>query len=307
MYDTVNLWQNRCDIAGGNPFAVLPYLSEITERQNERGYSCTGKVLDYIVNVSESGISLKGSLCKSFFGDNLQTLTRRATMQAVEKLSDYLHTDISTAKITRLDVSTVIPTKRPPADYYGYLGQKAHFERLQSTKDTLYYNNHQRQIIFYDKTKEANAKGVQIPDVWQNCNLFRYELRYTKRLNKQLKADITASTLTDEVFYRGVIQNLHNEFKTIQKLKEQGFMIDDITTLKVAKEALFAHLLQQSGQTVIDEFLSELKAQKKFNSRSDYTKLKTDLNKMLVSKNGNKNELMQELETAIFDIARYAR
>jgi len=53
--------------------------------------------------------------------------------------------------------------------------------------------------------------------------------------------------------------------------------------------------------------LNELKAKKKFNSRSDYTKLKTELNKMLVSKNGNKSDLIQELETAIFDIAKYAR
>ena len=84
-------------------------------------------------------------------------------------------------------------------------------------------------------------------------------------------------------------------------------MIDDITTLKDAKTALFAHLLQQGGHGIIEEYLAELKAQKRFNNRSDYTKLKTDLNKMLVSKNGNKSDLMQELETAFFDIARYAR
>ena len=308
MYDTVNLWINGSDILGGKPFEVLPNLSEITERQNEKsGYSCSGKVLDYTVNVFESGISLKGSLCKSFFGDNLQTLTRRAAKQAIEKLSDCLHTDISKAKVTRFDVSNVIPTKRQPADYYSYLGNKPYFERLQASTNTLYYNNYQRQMVFYDKTKEATAKEIQIPAVWQNCNLFRYELRYQKRVNKQLKADVTASTLIDEEIYRGIIQNWHTEFKTIQKLKNQNFMTDDITTLKIAKEALFAHLLQQSGQTVIDEFLNELKAQKKFNSRSDYTKLKADLNKMLVAKNGNKSDLMQELETAIFDIAKYAR
>jgi len=307
MYDTVNLWINGSDILEGKPFEVLPYLSEITERQNERGYSCTGKVLDYTVNVFEGGISLKGSLCKSFFGDNLQTLTRRATMQAVEKLSDYLHTDISTAKVTRLDVSTVIPTKRPPADYYSYLGQKAFFERLQSTKDTLYYNNHQRQIIFYDKGKEANDKNVQIPDIWKNSNLFRYELRYQKRVNKQLKADVTASTLTDEVFYRGVLWNYYTEFKTIQKLKNNSFMIDDITTPKEAQVALFSYLLQQSGQNLVTDFLSELKANNVFPDRKYYTRLKADLNKMLVAKNGNKSDLIQELETYIFDTAKNAR
>ena len=307
MYDTVNLWIDRSDILSGNPFEILPYLNDVTERQNKNGCSCIGKVLDYTVNVFESGISMKGSLCKSFFGNNIETLTLRATQQAIEKLSDHLHTDISKSKVTRLDVSTVIPTKRPPADYYNYLGNKPHFERLQSTKDTLYYNNHQRQIIFYDKGKEAIDKNVQIHDIWKNSNLFRYELRYQKRVSKQLKDDVTASMLTDEVFYSSIIQNWYNEFKTIQKLKNHSFMIDDITTPKEAQIALFSYLLQQSGQNLVTDFLNELKENNTFNDRKYYTRLKTDLNKMLVAKNGNKNDLMKELETAIFDIAKYAR
>jgi len=311
MFDTVNFWLDRVELSGGSPFDTQHYLSELTERQNEKsGYSCSGKVLDYTVYVNENGLYLTGSLCKSFFNDNLQTLTRRATQQAIEQLSDNLHLDISKAKVTRLDISTVIPTKRPPADYYNFLGQKPYFERMQYNSDTLYYQNSKtqptKQIIFYDKTKEAKNSGAAIPELWQNANLFRYELRFKKRLNRQLKADVTASTLTNSVFYTNIIQSWYSEFKTIQKLKNQNFMIDDITTLKVAKEALFAHLLQQSGQNIIDEFLNELKAQKKFNSRSDYTKLKTDLNKMLVAKNGNKSDLIKELETAIFNIAKNA-
>jgi len=307
MYDTVNLWINGYDTLEGKPFEVLPYLSEITERQSERGYSCSGRILDYTVNIFESGISLKGSLCKSFFGDNLQTLTRQATKQAIEKLNDYLHIDLSMGKVTRLDVSTVIPTKRQPTEYYNYLGNKPYFERLQSTKDTLYYNNHQRQVVFYDKTKEAKAKDVRIPDIWQNSNLFRYELRYSKSLNKQLKTTVTTSTLTDEAFYRGVIENWYNEFKTIQKLKKQNFMIDNIKTPKEAQEALFSFLLQEAGQNLVTDYLNELKANDTFSDRKYYTRLKDTLNKMLVAKNGNKSDLMQELETAIFDIARYTR
>jgi len=306
MYDTVNLWQNGFNISRGNPFDILPYLSDVTEHQNKNGYSCSGNILDYNVNVFDSGISLKGSLCKSFFGDNLQTLTRRATLQAFEKLSDCLHTDISTAKIIRLDFSTVIPTKRPPADYYAYFGNKPYFRREQ-WKESLYYSHYQRQINFYDKSKEAKAKFMEIPDIWKNSNLLRYELRYLRQVNKQLKADVTASTLYNKDFYSSVVQNWHNEFKTIQKLKNNSFMIDDITTPKEAQVALFSYLLQQSGQNLVTDFLSELKENNVFPDRKYYTRLKTDLNKMLVAKNGNKSDLMQELETAIFDIAKYAR
>jgi len=84
-------------------------------------------------------------------------------------------------------------------------------------------------------------------------------------------------------------------------------MTDDITTLKGAKDALFSYLLQEKGQGFIDEILNDLKEANRFNSRSDYTKLKTDLNKMIVAKNGNKSDLMQELETSIYNVAKYAR
>jgi len=309
MFDNVNFWIERVNISGGKPFEVLPYLSDITERQNEKqGYGCTGKIKNYSVYVSENGLSLKGSLAKNHFGDNIHTLTRKDVRQAIEELSDNLHTDISRAKIVRLDVSTILYTKRQPSDYYTYLGQKPYFERLQSTPDTLYYNNHQRQIVFYDKTKESIEKGVEIPEILQNSNLLRYELRYTKRINKQLNADVTAEKLYKRPFYDDVIKNWHEEFKTIQKLKKQSFMIDNITTIKDAETALFAHLLKQGRQNIIDDFLNELKAKDKFKDRQRYYELKKRLNDIASTyEYSETSELIQELETQIFDIARYAR
>jgi len=307
MYDTVNFWIDMANISGDNPFEILPYLSEIKEQQDEKsGYSCTGKAGDYLIYIAENGISLIGSLAKYHLGNNIDTLTLHSSKQAIERISDHLHTNIKKAKVTRLDVSTVIPTKRPPAEYYNYLGNKPYFERLQATKDTLYYNNHMRKVVFYDKTKETKNINISMPEIFENNNLFRYELRYTKRITKQLKQVVTGETLTDKVFYRNIIDNWYNEFKSIQKIKNHKIMIDDITSLKAAKETLFAYLLQEKGQSIIDEFLSELKTSKQFNNRSDYTKLKSDLNKMIVSKNGNKNELMQELEKKIFTYAKYA-
>ncbi|MDR3350213.1 MAG: hypothetical protein LBN98_01020 [Prevotellaceae bacterium] len=309
MFDTVHFWIDRVELSGASPFDVQPYLSEITERQNARGYSCSGKAGGYLAHIAENGISLRGSLAKNYFGDNLHTLTRQDTKQTIEKLSDTLHTDVSRARVTRLDVSTVIPTKRPPADYYRYLGSKPHFKRMEAVKDeTLYYTNHQRQIVFYDKAGEATAKGVQIPDIWRDTNLLRYELKYTKRLNKQLNTNLTGIKLYEVSFYRSIIQSWCDEFKTIQKIKNASFMTDNITTPKEAQTALFAYLLQQSGQkNIINDFLTELKAKNVFDDRKYYSRVKADLNKILAAPEGQKSDLIKELETAIFTIARYAR
>jgi len=308
MFDNVNFWIDRVNISGGRPIEILPYLSEVEERKNDRYRCYVGRLKNYTVFVAEHGISLKGSLPKNYFGDNLHTLTRQDVKRSIDELGDCLHTDISPALVTRLDVSNILYTKRPPSDYYAYLGQKPYFERLQSTPDTLYYNNHQRQIIFYDKTKEATAKDVQIHEVLQSLNLLRYELRYTKRISKQLNTDLTAAKLYDTDFYRRVVQRWYDEFKTIQKLKKQGFMTNKINTVKDAEMALFASFLQQSGQSTIDEFLAELKAKGTFKERQRYSELKKRLNTISSTfEYAEKSDMIQELETQAFDIARYAR
>jgi hypothetical protein len=309
MYDTVNFWIPRVELLG-SPFEILPFLSEITEWQNEKhGYSCTGRVYDYTVTVSEFGISLKGSLAKSFFGDNVQTLTRSAVKPAIDKVSDTLHLDIFRAKVVRVDVSTIIPVKRPVPDYFRYMGEKPRFKRLETVKDeTLVYGNKGMQLAFYDKSKEASATGMQIPYLLQNSNLFRYELRFLKRVNNQLNAVVTPAILYDRDFYYDLVQKWYSEFKAVQKLKNNSFMTDNIKTPKDLDEALLAVLLQEKGQSYIDEILAELKAKNVFPDRKSYSRVRDKYNSMLkASTRSEKPELMQELEDGIYNIAKYAR
>ena len=61
MIDTLNMWLDREATAGENPFAIAPYLTDVTERQNEQqGYTCTGSIGDYQVSISSSGVFLFG-------------------------------------------------------------------------------------------------------------------------------------------------------------------------------------------------------------------------------------------------------
>ncbi|MDR0733421.1 MAG: hypothetical protein LBF08_05100 [Dysgonamonadaceae bacterium] len=308
MYDTVDFWINRVGLSGASPFGTQQYLSNITERNNENGYSCNGNVGDYKINISDNGISLKGSLSKHYYGDNLHTLTRRDTQHAIEKLSEQLHLDVGKAKPTRLDVSTIVCTRRPAADYYRWLGAKPYFERVQTTTDTVYYINYQKRLCFYDKAKQAEAKNIPIPPILQNSNLLRYELRFTKRLNKQFNTDLTATKLYDKDFYRPVIQSWYDEFKSIKIINNKSFMTNDITTLKGAKAAIIAYSMQRLEQDVINEFLSVLRANNSLKSRSDYTRVKEYINKMRTASDfEDKSDLIKELQEKFFDIARYAR
>ena len=310
MFDTVNFWIDRGDTAEGNPFAVLPYLCEVVEQQSDkRGYSCSGKLGDYVVCCFQTGVSLKGSLAKYYLPSNVYTLTRQTAKEALEQMSEALHLDMAAAKITRLDVSTVIPTKRPPTDYYSGLGNKPNFKRLQAHPDTLYYSQKYRQLIFYDKTKEASTKGALIPPTLNGCNLLRYEIRFLSHAQRLLKSadPITGATLTDNGFYYSIIQRWRNEFETIKKINTISTMTDSVKTPKEAREALFAILLQRGGQSQIDDFLNDLKAKNAFSDPKYYSRLKADLYKILQAPSEAKSDLIRELETAIADVAQYAR
>lgn len=310
MFDTVNFWIDRGNTAEDNPFAVLPYLCKVAEHNSDKkGYSCSGKLGDYSVCCFQTGISLKGSLAKYYLPSNVYTLTRQTVKEALEKMSDELHISMTAAKVTRLDVSTVIPTKRPPADYYPSLGNKPHFRRLQAHPDTLYYSQQHKQLIFYDKTKEAASKSALIPPTLKGCNLMRYEMRIIKSVQRMLKSSnpITGITLADSKFYYSIIQLWKNEFETIKKINTISTMTDSIKTPKEAQRALFAILLQQGGQTYIDEFLADLKAKKTFSDPKYYSRLRSDLNKIMQAPHEAKSTLIIELEKAVADVAKYAR
>ena len=310
MFDTLNLFIDRSDIIEGNPFVIAQYLDEVLEHSsNKFGYSCSGSIGDYKVCCFQNGISLKGSLAKYYLPSNLFTLTRSAAQEAIEQMSDVLHLDISTAKVTRLDISTIIPTLRPPQDYYSSLGAKKYFERLQATNNTLYYNNHKQQLVFYDKTKEAQTKGSIIPPIFEDKNLLRYELRYTKRLNKQLNKGclLQAKDLYEQNFYYNLIQTWRDEFKAIKKINQINTIMKDVSTPKDAQKALFAKLLQQGGQSMIDDYIADLRASKSFADPKYYTRLKSDLHKILQAPQEVKSDLIKELEKSIDEVAKYAR
>ena len=312
MVDTLNLWMDKAVTGTADTFHVAAYLSDVTEKQSERwGYSLTGRVGDYTVTISERGIYLMGSLAKHYLPSNIYTLTRATVKEALQMLSDQLHIDVVAAIIRRLDFSTVIPTKRPPADYFSRLGGKPYFKRLQAVAETLYYNTQKMQLIFYDKTKEAMAKGVEIPPALAGCNLFRYELRFLQRLQQQFKLaePPTAAILYNQDFYYWLVGAWRAEFQTIQKIKNTMTMTDQIRTPREVEKVLLSQYMQRDGgQSVVSRVLADLRAKKVFADPKAYTRVKNNLNAILSNPTAasGQDELIAEIEQAINNIAKYA-
>lgn len=314
MYDKIKLFVQR---NSGTP-DVSGYLDEAKEQTDIR----TGEVnvfgsLDGLkVCMYVGGYSIIGSLAKYMYQSNIYPLDRHTTAQAIEKLSDSLHLDLKEADVTGVEFGTQFLMKKPPQVYINKLGDMPRRKRLLCAESTLYYTGtgsqqrqRQKQVLcFYDKKADAAAKGLIMPQGFERSNLLRYELRLNGRIPHQTgRHTVTASTLSDREFYRQLVTMWEDNYFSISKLNgvKQNVM-NEIKSVKDAKDVLFARLLSQSGKDVITDYLEELKQNNVFKDSKYYTRTKNALleignnPKMAVS-----DEDIKELDNEVKNVGAY--
>jgi len=297
MYDTVHLWlpMETLNFDFDSSIQVLSNLTEHVKDNGQLYYS--GHLSNIKVNLSEQGVSLKGSLAKYLLHDNFKTLTRSDTKTAIEKLSDELFLPIGKAKVTRLDFGQNFITKHTPESYYHLLGDCKRYNRFQQAK-SLYYQTNTRQLVFYNKIAEAKSKGQPCPKILENQNLLRYEVRFMSKIMQQLKQnEISASTLFDEPFYITIFERWFNEYDSIKKYHNINIDLSTMKTPKDYMDYLLLWAVQNKGHETIMKELEMIKQTKSFEKPEYHSRLKKQLQKLLKpSEMTFKSELIEELD-----------
>ncbi|MBC5774242.1 hypothetical protein H8S95_09225 [Pontibacter sp. KCTC 32443] len=302
MYCTI--WQFlEKEQAGGSVMDCLPnYLTNLSEsyRQDTDKTYITGNAGNLRIGISDSGVSIKGSLAKFYLGTNLHTLTRSDSRRAFEMLADTLHLPIHKAKVTRVDVGHNIITAYKPELYYPYLGQSPRYTRLTQPK-SISYQNSQRSVKAYNKIAESKKNRVTIPDVFKGKNLMRFEVSYMARLPKQLnQAVITPDTLTDERFYMDMIDRWHNEYEAINKVGLAKMDTSKIKTEKDYLDQLLILAIQEKGLDTILHHVEVMREQKVYKRPEYYSNLKRKIKNLVGCKTvAEQPELIQELNKKI--------
>lgn len=238
---------------------------------NFEGFKC---------NIFLGNITITGSLSKYFNPNNIYPLNRATTAQAIEKLSDGLGIDLKEAKVTELEFGTQFVMRKPVEVYLSKLGDMPYLERYQFNRETLYYKSKGKSqpkvLCFYDKGADAKAKGLQLPQGLEGTNLLRYELRYKGRLPKQFNCPVVnGSTLYEKEFYNSLVHRWQENYYSIQKYNQvKDDYMSEIKTVSDAFNGFVARLLSQSDKSVVEAYISELKANKVFGDRKSYTRLK---------------------------------
>lgn len=262
MYDNLHM---RLTTVGVDPSTIVSRLSNAKQTVDiDTGESRTfGHLNNLRVSVYESGLYIVGSLAKYYNGGNVHTLSRKDTEKAVERLSDEMGVDISSAKITYLEFGDAFIMQYPVGEYLKRLSAMPRLARNQQ-ESTLYFQTKgiedPKRFVFYDKETELRKKKEPLPDGFRGLNLLRYEMRFKNRLPQQLGwPEVTASTLYNREFYRKMLNLYQQSYFSITKRKTlRPSALQDIQNPKDAFDCLVGMLISQSDPKQIEDFIGDI-------------------------------------------------
>lgn len=158
--------------------------------------------------------SIEGSLANFYFGNNFETLSIGQTEEVIIKISDLLHQDINEADVSVVHFASNIITNEPPVNYFCHLIESSRMNRnIRNT--SLYFSNSQRQLVFYDKSRDYKDKMKTIPDIYDNKYVFRYEMRF----NNLKKTKITGRDLYNPLYFINFLKQWKNSYERIKKCR----------------------------------------------------------------------------------------
>lgn len=309
MFDTLKLYLRQDSVRDTDLLAEIPvFLEDITAHEKQDQIHYSGSLKNLRIYVSERGVSLQGSLAKYYLSDNMQTLRRQDTEQAIQKLSDDLNLPIDEAQVSRVDFAHNFIMQYEPEVYYPYLGESQYFKRYIQP-ESLYYKNGNRTKLFYDKPAEVKSGGYEVPEVWTGKHVLRYEIRYRRRLDKQFKEpEVRARTLYEEQFYIKLIDRYVSDFKSIHKHSEINLDTENMRTPKDFWDQMALLMIDRIGQNGAVDLVEELRAKDVLDKPEYYSRLKKQIrDKSKKFSASDSAPLIEELESKVSALKRYYR
>lgn len=305
MYDNVKIINNNNTSIGFINTIPHRLTKIITEGESLTGHFVSGYLDNLKIVVTNDKIKItQGSICKFYLGDNFKTLSRNDTRRAFEKVSDHLNISFNNASVYSIDFGRNIVLQHPEELYYNHFGHARHYNRLEQPNG-LYYSNNIRVLAFYGKVKEQKQKGEIVPEIYQNKNLLRYEIRMRKVLNRQLNSSkIIVKNLWLEDFYHMLVQRWKNEYKKIYKVNNKLMRLKPTGSVKDFQRQITAMHINENGFDKYLKLIKEWQLKRLITKKqaNDQRKFITGLMKVRSHEAGN--ELLTELDKKIIEAAR---
>lgn len=285
---------------------VVPHLENVVQKFSASGelIGVHGGYKGLRVGVFNNGTSIIGSLAKFLNGgSNIVPLDTCSMQEALVKLSDGLHIDVSIAQVTSVEFGMQFPMTEAVGAYLSRLGDLTKFNRStlsEGNLESLYYEQSTKKLKFYDKGQEARCKGISLPDQW--CHLLKYELTLTRRLKRFFGFTPLAADLCDRENYRRLAMLWRDIYHRIEKQKipimnEEGKKL----TSKTFYGLLSSFAIGQLDKDFVLGFIENAKAMGM--ERKELYRLRQLIKK--AAGDSEPDELMNELDDCIVNAVAY--
>lgn len=268
MYDTCRAYIGINEIP--NPELIIEKLSGVEEVYSHKIESCRwrGYIKNLKVNISLRGMTISGSLCKFYHGNNLQTLSLEDTRNALSMLSEILGFDVGKMNLSILHLSTNLELEHPCKTYLSCIGQGPGKRRMSriNQKNGVELRNARLNYQFYDKLAEMKNKKEEIPVNYIGKNIMRFEVKFLKNLKGQLKrGTLNLEELAEREFYNQMVNKWEESFHEIRMKNTEQIPFDAITDSKGFQALLMSLGVDAiGGLEVVLEAIENAKLQGRF-------------------------------------------
>lgn len=271
MYDTVHFLLTAESVEGGFSEEVVKKVYNALSNTVGGKHLITkepcfyGNLGNWKIRMSESRLTVKGSLCKFIMGNQFDLMLPGDVNCGIAKLSEILGVPMEKAHIRRLDIARNIKTEYKPELYWPYLSKLGRFARLEQDNG-LYFRTVMCELAFYDKIREMKRKKAVIPLRFRESRLLRYELRFKKDVAKQLNvASVTGATLMEESFYSRMEEEWEQRYYSIVKVRDGGGVPEDVSNPREFQKFLeYAGIQKLGGETKVRDLIDRGRKQGKW-------------------------------------------
>ena len=264
--------------------------------------------------VSDTTLTIYGSIPKFIHGNNFQDITKDNVEDAFDNLSEIIGADLYQGNVTRVDYASNLLMNHSPKLYYRFFGDSHKFKRLEYSSNIAWQGTRgqARYKTIEDKTAWAKDTRNEIPDRFLDKHIIRYEnrLKSSNRIAHVLEMGGEKPTLKD-VLKQENIRKLHDDWKRqYGKINKHNNLIDytkymqkDYYTPQEALNCYVMALMQEAGEESLDEFMKFIREGSKFGvgqtGYNNTSKFRKKINKLRTNWIRNNNDMIVEIDKAV--------
>jgi len=202
-------------------FGSYTWPAEVVRRRqgtHQDQWGMVGTLDNLRVQLTESHLTVRGSLPKFLRGNNIEPMTVSDTAEAIQRLETRLGVGILDGRLRQLEIGTTIPVDCPSTWYTSTWGTLSRFERATfGNGATVLFRTKPRSIQGYDKEAESMRKPNRVPEAYSGSHMIRLEYKLIRDIAGTYGRPLFVRDLLDPDVVHDLMKDWSNFYFAIKK------------------------------------------------------------------------------------------